>query len=165
MKGRIDLICTFFGHRDTPDIVKPLLREVLLDLIENQGVKQFYVGDQGNFDAMVRNLLAELERSHRILYDVVLAYLPKKADPFFEAYYTILPEGIETVPPRFAIDYRNKWLIGRSDIVVTYVTHVTGGAAKYKAIAIKRQKKVVELSDNICEAIISPNDHLFSLIL
>lgn len=156
MKGRIDLICTFFGHRDTPDIVKPLLREVLLDLIEDHGVKQFYVGNQGNFDAMVCCLLAEFERSHGIQYDVVLAYLPRKSDPFFEAYYTILPEGIETVPPRFSIDYRNKWLIDHSDIVVTYVTHVTGGAAKYKAIAIKQQKAVIELSDNICEAIIFP---------
>lgn len=60
------MICTFFGHRDTPESIKPLLREVLLDLIENQEVKQFYVGNQGNFDAMVRSLLAELERSHGI---------------------------------------------------------------------------------------------------
>lgn len=142
----MELICTFFGHRGTPDIVKPLLREVLLDLIENQGVKQFYVGNQGNFDAMARSLLMDFECSHSIQYDVVLAYLPKKTDPFFEACYTILPEGIETVPPHFAINYRNKWLVKNSDIVVTYVTHATGGAAKFKELAIKQQKAVIELS-------------------
>ena len=139
------MICTFFGHRDTPPEIKPLLREVLLDLIQHQGVKQFYVGNQGNFDAMALRLLKEFEKPYSITYDVVLAYLPKKTEPFFEAYYTILPEGIETVPPRFAIEYRNKWMIEHSDIVVTYVTRNFGGAAKFKKIAKRKEKTVVEL--------------------
>ena len=139
------MICTFFGHRDTPPEIKPLLREVLLDLIQHQGVKQFYVGNQGNFDAMALRLLKEFEKPYSITYDVVLAYLPKKTEPFFEAYYTILPEGIETVPPRFAIEYRNKWMIEHSDIVVTYVTRNFGGAAKFKKLAKRKEKTVVEL--------------------
>ena len=37
---------------------------------------------------------------------------------------------------RFAIDYRNRWMIDRSDYVVTYVVHDLGsGAAKYKRLA------------------------------
>ena len=140
------MICTFFGHRDTPPEIQPLLREVLLDLIEHQGVKQFYVGNQGNFDAMALRLLKESEKPYFITYDVVLAYLPKKTDPFFEVYYTILPEGIETVPPRFAIEYRNKWMIEHSDIVVTYVNRSFGGAAKFKKLAEKKNKTIIELS-------------------
>ena len=66
------MICTFFGHRDAPPEIKPLLREVLLDLIERQGVKQFYVGNQGNFDAMAVRLLKEFEKLYSITYDVVL---------------------------------------------------------------------------------------------
>ena len=139
------VICTFFGHRDAPPEIKPLLREVLVDLIERQGVKHFYVGNQGNFDAMALRLLKEFEKPYSITYDVVLAYLPKKTDPFFEAYYTILPEGIETVPPRFAIDYRNKWMIEHSDIVITYVTHDFGGAAKFKQFAEKSNKVIIAL--------------------
>ena len=46
------MICTFFGHRDAPESIKPLLRKVLLNLIENQGITQFYAGNQGNFDAI-----------------------------------------------------------------------------------------------------------------
>ena len=34
--------CTFFGHRDCPDTIKPRLREVLVDLIENHNVDMFY---------------------------------------------------------------------------------------------------------------------------
>ena len=139
------MICTFFGHRDAPESVLSLLREVVLDLIEQKGVTQFYVGNQGNYDAMVRTLLAELERSHGVRYEVVLAYLPQKGDGLCVADHTLLPEGIETVPPRFAIEYRNKWMIDNSDVVVTYVTHDFGGAAKFKAMALRKKKTVIEL--------------------
>ena len=37
-------VCTFFGHRDCPSSIKPKLREVLIDLIENHAVDMFYVG-------------------------------------------------------------------------------------------------------------------------
>ena len=140
------MTCTFFGHKDTPSEISPLLREVMLDLIEHHGVKRFYVGNQGNFDVMALRLLKEFEKPYSITYDVVLAYLPKKTDPFFEAYYTILPEGIEAVPRRFAIDYRNKWLVEHSDIVITYVERSFGGAAKFKALAKREGKRIVELS-------------------
>ena len=136
--------CTFFGHRDTPQTVKPVLQTVLQELIE-QGVRQFYVGNQGNFDAMVTGVLKELEQSHGIRFEIVLAYHPNKKDPFYET-HSILPEGIETVPPRFAIEYRNKWMIEHSDIVVSYVRRSFGGAAKFKALAIKKDKTIIELS-------------------
>lgn len=137
--------CTFFGHRDAPTGIKSSLRQVLSDLIERQGVKQFYVGNQGSFDAMARSLLAEFEQTHGIGYAIVLAYLPRQEDPLFDADHTLLPEGIETVPPRFAIEYRNKWMIDRSDIVVTYVHRSFGGAAKFKELAEKRNKIVIPI--------------------
>ena len=45
--------CTFFGHHDCPSSIKPKLREVLIDLIENHAVDMFYVGQQGVYDAIV----------------------------------------------------------------------------------------------------------------
>ena len=138
------MTCTFFGHRDTPQAVKPVLKTVLKELIE-QGVRQFYVGNQGNFDAMVTGVLKELEQSQGIRFEIVLAYHPKEKDPFYET-HSILPEGIETVPPRFAIEYRNKWMIEHSDIVVTYVRRSFGGAVKFKALATKKGKTLIELS-------------------
>ena len=137
--------CTFFGHRDAPPGIKSSLRQVILDLIERQGVKQFYVGNQGGFDAMVRTLLAEFELTCGIRYEVVLAYMPKKEDPLYDPNHTVLPEGIEAVPPRFAIEYRNKWMIDQSDIVITYVHRSFGGAAKFKKLAEKRNKMVIQI--------------------
>ena len=100
---------TFFGHRDTPKEIEPALRLTLIDLIENKNATVFYVGNHGNFDAMVRRQLEDLSKTYPIKYYVVLAYMPSKNGTPDE--HSILPEGIETVPRRFAINYRNKWML------------------------------------------------------
>jgi len=138
---------TFFGHKDTPKEIEPTLRATLVDLIENKNATVFYVGNNGNFDTMVRRQLEELSKIYPITYSVVLAYLPTKKNEYEDHSNTILPEGIETVPKRFAISYRNKWMIDQSDVVVTYVTHTYGGAWQFKAMAERQGKMVIELSE------------------
>ena len=136
---------TFFGHKDTPKNIEPTLRATLVELIENKNVTVFYVGNNGNFDTMVRRQLEELSHTYPITYSVVLAYLPIKKSEYDDSTNTIYPEGIETVPKRFAISYRNKWMVGQADIVVTYVTHSFGGAAQFKELAERQGKTVIEL--------------------
>ena len=136
---------TFFGHKDTPKEIEPTLRTTLVDLIENHGATEFYVGNNGNFDTMVRRQLEDLSRIYPITYSVVLAYLPTKKSEYDDYTNTILPEGIETVHKRFAISYRNKWMTQQSDVVVTYVTRTYGGAWQFKALAERQGKTVIEL--------------------
>ena len=45
--------CTFFGHRDTPKNIEPILQSTLIDLVENKEVDLFFVGNQGAFDNLV----------------------------------------------------------------------------------------------------------------
>ena len=137
------MVCTFFGHRTAPDSIRPILHNTLTHLIE-KGVDTFYVGNQGNFDAMARRLLSDLSEEYPITFTVVLAYLPKEKTDDPER--TIYPEGLENVPPRFAVSYRNKWMLERADVVITYVSRSFGGAAKYKDLAGKRGKNVIEVS-------------------
>ena len=134
---------TFFGHRDTPKEIEPALRLTLTDLIENKNATVFYVGNHGKFDAMVRRQLEDLSKIYPIKYYVVLAYMPSKNDTPDER--SILTEGIETVPRRFAINHRNKWMLTKSDIVVTYVTRNFGGAWEFEHMAEKAQKYMIYL--------------------
>lgn len=100
--------CTFFGHRECPDSIKPQLRAILIDLITNYDVDLFYVGNQGQFDTIVRGVLRKLEKEYpRINYVVVLAYIPGKQNEYDDYSDTMLPEGIESVHPRYAISWRN----------------------------------------------------------
>ena len=140
---------TFFGHRDCPSSIKSKLRKVLIDLIESHAVDMFYVGQQGSFDSMVRSVLKELVSLYpHINYAVVLERIPPKRDEFDIRDYsdTMLPEGIETVHPRFAISWRNKWMIKQSDYVVTYITHSWGGAAQFAELAEKQKKTVINVT-------------------
>ena len=141
------MVCTLFGHKDTPKEIEPTLRSTLIDLIENKNVNVFYVGNNGNFDTMVRRQLEDLSQIYPINYSVVLAYLPTEKNKYDNLTNTIYPEGIESVPKRFAISYRNNWMIRQSDVVVTYVSHSFGGAAQFKAMAQRQGKTVIELSE------------------
>ena len=48
--------CTFFGHQNTPDSIRPKLKQAIEELIVNQDVSMFYVGNHGQFDTMAKNL-------------------------------------------------------------------------------------------------------------
>lgn len=141
--------CTFFGHKNASKEIEPMLKMILVDLIENKNVFRFYVGNQGGFDYMVKRCLIELKEIYSIDYAVVLAYIPgEKHSPEEESPTdTILPDGIETVPRKFAISYRNKWMIEHADYVVTYVNDTIGGAARFKELAEKRKKAVINIID------------------
>lgn len=138
--------CTFFGHRDTPKKIEPILQSTLIDLIENKNVDSFYVGNQGDFDIMVRSNLKSL----RIIYPyiscyVVVAYKPNKK--LFNDYLEyIYPDELKNIFPKYAIIERNNWMINKSDYVVTYVENSVGGAARFKSVSEKKGLTVINLA-------------------
>jgi len=141
-------ICTFFGHKDCPDSVLPKLMVLLEDLILNHCVNQFLVGNQGNFDFYVHTVLEKLSKAYpHINCSVVLAYMPQKQKEFESTNYfnTILPEGIENIPPRVAISWRNKWMIIQAEYVVTYINRSFGGAAQFALLAKRKQKICINI--------------------
>lgn len=117
-----------------------------MDLITNHNVDMFYVGHQGQFDAIVRSTLRELKKEYpQINYAVVLAYMPGKKTEYDDFSDTMLPEGIESVHPRYAISWRNNWMLQQSDYVITYITHSWGGAVQFSAKAKKQGKIIFDL--------------------
>ena len=139
--------CTFFGHRDCPQSIQTKLRKVLLDLITYHDADTFYVGNHGQFDTLVHHTLQQLKKEYpKITYAVVLAYMPGKPKEYEDYSETMLPEGIETVHPRYAISWRNSWMLKQSDYVVTYITHSWGGAARFAKKAGALKKIVISLT-------------------
>lgn len=142
------MICCFFGHRDTPDSINLALRSTLEDLITTEGVTNFLVGNQGNFDSLVLRTLRELQQVYpQICYHVVLAYLPTGKGEYtpYTQEETILPEGIEQVHPRYAISRRNRWMVQQADMMVCYITHNHGGAAQFVEMARRRGKHIINI--------------------
>lgn len=146
--------CCFFGHKDTPPDVKSALYAAIEELITEHGVEVFYVGNHGNFDAYVRFALRQLRKKYpHIRYAVVLAYMPGEVSEYDADHSdTMLPEGIEEVHPRYAIDWRNRWMLRQSQYVICYIHHHWGGAAKYVQASQRQGKTAINLcADNVLD--------------
>ena len=81
-------------------------------------------------------------------YSVVLAYLPieERAYDLVRPSEALYPEGLETVPKRFAISKRNDLMLARSEIVVCYVWHRFGGDYQFLEKSQRRNKQVINLA-------------------
>ena len=144
-----ETVCCFFGHHDTSPDIMPLLREEITSLITKEGVCSFLVGNHGAFDGMVYTILKELREQYpQINFNVVLAYMPgaKEEYNFIDPMDTLYPEGLETVPKRFAISWRNDWMLKQSAIVVCYVRHSMGGSGKFVEKAKRQGKRIINLA-------------------
>ena len=136
----------FFGHRDGTNDIRSKLQFIIEQLITEEQINSFYVGHQGQFDSMVYSVLKELKVKYpHIRYIVVLAYMPDEHINELYGEDTIYPEGLETVPKRFAISKRNDWLIAHSCIAVCYVHKITGGAAKFREKAEKKGLQIIDV--------------------
>lgn len=143
-------VCTFFGHRDTSEIIIPKLKACIVSLIENYGVVDFLVGNNGNFDRIVKVVLNELRETYpQINYRIALAYIPKAKSEFDSYDYsdTVYLEGLEKVPLKYAILKRNELMLNKAEYVVTYVKRKWGGAAAFAEKARIKGKHIINLAE------------------
>ena len=139
--------CAFFGHRDYDyEPMREQIGRLIADLIEKEGVTEFYSGFRGKFDVLCSGIVHELKVQYpQIGMTMVLSYHPKEdfvLPPFFDGSVFLLERP---VPPEYAILETNKRLVERADFIFSGVIHPFGGAAKALEYAMKRQKKVIAL--------------------
>ncbi len=141
------MICTFFGHRDAPNHIKGSLRVEVLRLINEKGVKRFYIGNNGSFDYMAQSVLQEIAMAYEdVKYAIVLSAINECAMNGDQE-HTIFPEGLECVPPKFAIPRKNDWLIKQCDVVVVYAKYHFSNSFKYAQKAARRGARIIYLPD------------------
>lgn len=141
------MVVSFFGHKNTPRTVKPLLEQTVQQLIEENKKITFLAGTHGAFDLMVQSALKEAaERYPGISCYIVLSYLPMGNNEQYEL-PTLYPEGIEFVPKRFAISFSNNYMVNKCDTVVCYISHDWGGAAQFVEKAKKKGKAIINLAE------------------
>ena len=134
-------IC-FFGHRDTPMETEEKLKKILDILLQKGESFCFYIGQQGNFDDMALRVLEKMKKKFPKIEIVrVIAYL-EEAQNGIESLY---PEGLETVPRKFAIVRRNEWMVDHADLIIVYLSRSFGGAAKAFSYAKRKGKKIINL--------------------
>lgn len=146
-------ICTFIGHRDCPESIRPTLYKTISSLIVNNDVKTFYVGTHGNFDRMVYDVLCELQLIYSIKVCVILAYRDKTGkQTYYQTDQTIYPDILEKTPLRFAINKRNIYMINQSQYMICYMDYTNSNTLTFVKTAIKKGLRVINLgSSNLCD--------------
>ena len=143
------MTATFCGHAQISQSadVEKWLYAVTLHLIE-QGVNVFSLGGYGAFDSLAAAVLRKQKIQHpEIKLILVLAYFDTKRD--ISGYDSTVYPPLETVPRRFAISHRNRWMVETSDVVVAYVLHDWGGAAATLRCARKKKKQIISYFDEV----------------
>jgi uncharacterized phage-like protein YoqJ len=147
---------TFCGHKEICD------RQLILNkLIENlepyfKELKPltFYCGGYGAFDSIASEAIDILRKSYPYtnvekiyVTPYIAASCKEKLDSIKNIYDEIIYPPLENVPLKFAISRRNEWIIKNSDIVIAYVKHSWGGAAKTLTYAKRKHKQIISISD------------------
>ena len=145
---------TFCGHKncfDKSEKLNELLYDTLRGLLRESPEAVFYLGDYGQFDRICNGVLKELQKEYLCLRRVfVTPYLEPSYSHLryaAEDYDEILFPFTDSVMPKYAITRRNEWMVDRADVVIAYVEHEWGGAAKTLEYAVKKKKRIVNLGD------------------
>ncbi len=142
------MIITFCGHSNffkSKEFEKTLL-EFLENKVGNNEV-DFYLGGYGDFDSFAFDCCRNFQKTHS---NATLIYISPYLNNSIEVRnyfydYSIYPE-IEDKPPKYAIIYRNRWMVEKADLVVAYVKYSFGGAYKTYKYAKKLNKEIFNLT-------------------
>lgn len=147
------MIVTFCGHRDIffKNGEEKRLEEELRKVLEEFPNAVFYLGDYGRFDGLCNSALKKLQKEYPRLRRVfVTPYLDPEYAHFQyadEYYDEVLYPFTDKVIKRFAISKRNRWIVNEADLVIAYVDHEWGGAAKTLEYAVRKKKRCVNLGN------------------
>ena len=106
------------------------------------GADQFYLGGYGSFDRAAASAVRGAKKAYpHIRSTLVMPYPDRKVDT--SLYDDTVYPPLETVPRRYAIVMRNRWMIDAADVVIADVEHDWGGAAEALEYAERKKKTVI----------------------
>ncbi len=139
------MIVSFFGHADFRRS-KEHENTILSLLAEKVGDApcDMFLGGYGGFDIFAYDCCKKYQESHPHVSLVLItpylgtAYQHSHLKNHQLRYDTIVYPALEDRPKRFAISYRNKYMVEKADLVIAYIDHDWGGA--YRAYQYARRK-------------------------
>lgn len=143
--------CCGFGHRNYYKDIKADLQTVIERLIIEDGVTFFLTGGMGNFDSLFSSAVRTCKIYHKnVQLVLVKPYFSNELNAnkeYYEYYYddVIIPEEIAECHYKSAITKRNRWMVDRSDIVISGVYRDYGGAYEAIRYANKLDKHVIDI--------------------
>ena len=148
---------SFFGHREVEDffMIEQRVEEFVRQLLREKEYVEFLVGRNGEFDQLAASTVLRLKRLVGGDNSALVLVLPYMTAEFtnnqasFEHYYDEIEVSEAAAGKHFkaAIQTRNRDMIDRSDLVICYVTHNSGGAYRSIQYAKKQGKRIINTAD------------------
>ena len=144
---------SFFGHRyiDNFRLAEERLTEIIKDIILEKEYVEFLVGRDGDFDQIVSSTIRRVKRDygeHNSAHVCILPYMTAEfrnnEGSFYEYYDEV--EVADTTHPKSAFQTRNRMMIDRSDLVIFYIDHESGGAWQTYQYATKKEKNIINIA-------------------
>ncbi|MBP3360293.1 MAG: DUF1273 family protein [Clostridia bacterium] len=139
------MVVSFCGHGNVQysDEIRESLYTIIEDLIK-QGADEFLLGGYGSFDLMAAHTVKSLKEKYPHIESVlVVPYINRGFDK--DLYDCSEYPPLENVPMRFAILKRNEWMVRSADVIVAYISHDWGGAAKTLSYARRKKKRIINI--------------------
>ena len=148
---------SFFGHRIIEDFnqaekkAEALIRELILQ----KEYVEFLIGRGGDFDQIVSSAVKRFQRRIRADNSSLVWILPyptaelRNYEESFSAYYDEIEicDAAQNSHPKRAYQIRNRQMVDRSDLVVFYVEHNSGGAYQTLRYAQDEGKRIINLAE------------------
>jgi uncharacterized phage-like protein YoqJ len=143
------------GHR-TPPGLKAQIREQAVNLIENEDVDTFLVGEKGGYEIDAYDVVLDLQKEYphiRIIF--VISNITDLHEMGGNASYVAQRRGFDDFiyPPkcelgykRLGIVYRNRYIIENTDFIIAYNKR-EGKAYEFCKSAKGKGVKVIELAE------------------
>ena len=142
------MVVAFFGHREVGDeqSVREWLRNVIVQLIA-EGANEFFFGGKGRFDSAAAEEVSKLKAQYPYLRrTLVQAYINQERNPLLHDECVYPP--LERVPKRYAMLQRNRWMVRRAEVVVTYAQHSYGNTMAILQYARRQGKRTINYPES-----------------
>lgn len=146
--------CFLFGNWDTPYGIQAEIEKAVERHYLEYGIRQFYVGSYGAFDSMAASAVKAVKKKHGdIRLFLVIPYHPAqrpvKLPHGFDG--TLYPDGMKSVPNKFAIVQANRSMVKSADSIICYAKHI-GNSRKLLALALRRKEQNIYV-ENLAETV------------
>ena len=147
---------SFFGHREVDRFrtVEKRMEELIFKVIEEKDYVDFLVGRNGDFDQIAASTVRHTKEYYPAKCSLIWVLLYKMAEyrenmKAYDQYYDEVEICSESdgSHPKAAYQIRNRCMVDRSDLVIFYVTHNSGGAYQTMQYAKSIGKTIINIAD------------------
>lgn len=149
---------SFFGHRyvDNFSMAERKIDTLIRKLLQEKEYVEFLVGRDGDFDQLVSSAIRRAKRdigdrncAHVWVLPYPTAEFRDNEESFYEYYdeIEIASNTTGNIHPKGAFQARNRMMVDRSELVVVYIDHESGGAWQTYKYAQKNDKSIINLAE------------------